>query len=51
MPQMAPMSWSILYLMFMIMLVMVNIMNYYIKNLKITSKSNEMKKISKNWKW
>nr|WKU84031.1 ATP synthase F0 subunit 8 [Ocyptamus dimidiatus] len=52
MPQMAPISWLFLFLLFSIIFILFNMMNYFIyipmtfksKNLKISS-------FSMNWKW
>nr|AIW06254.1 ATP synthase F0 subunit 8 [Blattodea sp. MT-2014] len=53
MPQMMPMSWSILYIMFLLIFMMFNITNYYI-NVKYM-KDNLMKHYIKSkpltWKW
>nr|YP_010875373.1 ATP synthase F0 subunit 8 [Balta curvirostris]WGW15120.1 ATP synthase F0 subunit 8 [Balta curvirostris] len=51
MPQMMPMSWIILYTLFMIIFMMFNMINYY--NI-ITMKKNEsitLKLKVLNWKW
>nr|YP_009927086.1 ATP synthase F0 subunit 8 [Libellula angelina]AXZ70362.1 ATP synthase F0 subunit 8 [Libellula angelina] len=53
MPQMAPMSWILLFLFFSYMLVMINMMNYYLFTPKFKI-SKDMKNIiskSNNWKW
>nr|YP_010926079.1 ATP synthase F0 subunit 8 [Agrilus zanthoxylumi]WKF51808.1 ATP synthase F0 subunit 8 [Agrilus zanthoxylumi] len=51
MPQMAPMSWLILFLIFSLMLLIFNMLNYYNFNYSPmkTSFKNFKKKI--NWKW
>nr|ASN65954.1 ATP synthase F0 subunit 8 [Odontocheila batesii] len=52
MPQMAPMNWIMLYILFSMIYLLVNFMNYYIYSIKST-----YKKLSKfitksiNWKW
>nr|AXZ71058.1 ATP synthase F0 subunit 8 [Lonchoptera multiseta] len=53
MPQMAPLSWLILFIFFTIMFIFFNIMNYYNFNTSKKSKENMMmsKSISFNWKW
>nr|QDA21662.1 ATP synthase F0 subunit 8 [Trigomphus carus] len=53
MPQMAPMSWLMLFMFFTIMMIMFNMINYYSFTPKITSENIDKKhKIeSKNWKW
>nr|AXS64836.1 ATP synthase F0 subunit 8 [Staphylinoidea sp. 12 KM-2017] len=50
MPQMAPMNWLLLFIMFIIMFLMINLMNFY--SFKYAPK-NFKKKISSymNWKW
>nr|QRW36283.1 ATP synthase F0 subunit 8 [Graptodytes eremitus] len=52
MPQMAPMNWIILYMMFSIIFILFNFMNFY--TFMITKNSNQKKNIFKkilNWKW
>nr|UFZ13245.1 ATP synthase F0 subunit 8 [Platychauliodes sp.] len=52
MPQMAPLSWLILFMFFTIMFIIFNMMNYFITNYSIPSTENKnipMK--SFNWKW
>nr|AXS65222.1 ATP synthase F0 subunit 8 [Cerambycidae sp. 8 KM-2017] len=51
MPQMAPLNWLILFIFFILIFIIFNIMNYYIMNL-----TPEQKKITKsskliNWSW
>nr|YP_010946378.1 ATP synthase F0 subunit 8 [Balta jinlinorum]WGO57096.1 ATP synthase F0 subunit 8 [Balta jinlinorum] len=53
MPQMMPMSWLSLYIMFLLIFMLFNITNYYI-NIKV--KENKLMKSttknkSMNWKW
>nr|YP_009266366.1 ATP synthase F0 subunit 8 [Hygrobia hermanni]ANJ70493.1 ATP synthase F0 subunit 8 [Hygrobia hermanni] len=51
-PQMAPMSWLTLYILFLLLFFLFNFMNYYLFLVK--NKNNEMKNINKhqfNWKW
>nr|YP_010161937.1 ATP synthase F0 subunit 8 [Tachycines zorzini]QRI61339.1 ATP synthase F0 subunit 8 [Tachycines zorzini] len=52
MPQMAPISWLVLFIMFSMSLIMFCSMNYFIMSLPTpsSSKSNIIKK-SMNWKW
>nr|ASN65892.1 ATP synthase F0 subunit 8 [Omus cazieri] len=52
MPQMAPMNWMILYIMFIFIFLFINFMNYYlflIKNPDNKSKNLITKML--NWKW
>nr|UWM92602.1 ATP synthase F0 subunit 8 [Creophilus maxillosus] len=51
MPQMAPMNWLILFIMFTMIFIMFNCINYFSFNYQ--PKSSELNKISKkiNWKW
>nr|ANJ70467.1 ATP synthase F0 subunit 8 [Hydroporus obscurus] len=52
MPQMAPMNWLILYLIFSLIFILFNFLNYYL--FLINSKKNFINKILKNsfnWKW
>uniref|UniRef100_UPI00315D759F ATP synthase F0 subunit 8 n=1 Tax=Paraclius curvispinus TaxID=3133235 RepID=UPI00315D759F len=53
MPQMAPLSWLSLYLVFSITLILFCIMNYYIFMPQVPSKSSSKKMVknSLNWKW
>nr|YP_010725882.1 ATP synthase F0 subunit 8 [Nihonogomphus lieftincki]WDY83484.1 ATP synthase F0 subunit 8 [Nihonogomphus lieftincki] len=53
MPQMAPMSWLLLFLFFTLSMILFNVMNYYLYIPKIqSSQTNNIKKTeSKNWKW
>nr|YP_009651407.1 ATP synthase F0 subunit 8 [Orthetrum melania]QDA21675.1 ATP synthase F0 subunit 8 [Orthetrum melania]QHZ87456.1 ATP synthase F0 subunit 8 [Sympetrum eroticum] len=53
MPQMAPMSWILLFLFFSLMLITINMLNYYLYNPKC-SMINEGKTFiikSKTWTW
>nr|YP_010710213.1 ATP synthase F0 subunit 8 [Dyscolus oreas]WCS91654.1 ATP synthase F0 subunit 8 [Dyscolus oreas]WCS91667.1 ATP synthase F0 subunit 8 [Dyscolus oreas] len=53
MPQMAPMNWLFLYLMFTFIFFLFNFLNYYmflIKNIKGNLNNNFTKKFL-NWKW
>nr|YP_010350260.1 ATP synthase F0 subunit 8 [Endoxyla cinereus]UOK09640.1 ATP synthase F0 subunit 8 [Endoxyla cinereus] len=53
MPQMMPINWIFSLLLFILIFILFNIMNYYIYNLninkKISSKMIKMKNL--NWKW
>nr|QRV62653.1 ATP synthase F0 subunit 8 [Stictonectes samai] len=52
MPQMAPMNWLILYILFSIILIMFNLMNYYIFIIEMkTLKTSSFMKKMLNWKW
>nr|YP_010268838.1 ATP synthase F0 subunit 8 [Halobates hayanus]UIG88217.1 ATP synthase F0 subunit 8 [Halobates hayanus]UIG88235.1 ATP synthase F0 subunit 8 [Halobates hayanus] len=51
MPQMAPLSWLSLMIMFIMMIIVVNSMTYFNKNYKIESKKKNMKMNMLNWKW
>nr|WKU84061.1 ATP synthase F0 subunit 8 [Orthoprosopa multicolor] len=53
MPQMAPINWLSLFLLFSFIFILFNIMNYFIY-LPLTTKSKSFNKIitnSMNWKW
>nr|UPX88379.1 ATP synthase F0 subunit 8 [Phytobia cambii] len=52
MPQMAPISWLLLFITFFITFIMFNMMNYYMY-FPSTPKFQQMNKIifSMNWKW
>nr|YP_009420005.1 ATP synthase F0 subunit 8 [Manticora tibialis]ASN65992.1 ATP synthase F0 subunit 8 [Manticora tibialis] len=51
MPQMAPMNWLIMFTIFILTFIIINMMNYYIFNSKPSY--TESKKIHKSlsWKW
>nr|AND96671.1 ATP synthase F0 subunit 8 [Eurysternus caribaeus] len=50
MPQMAPINWLSLYILFCLIFILFNILNYFMFNYKIkTYTPKKMKKI--NWKW
>nr|AMW67972.1 ATP synthase F0 subunit 8 [Balmes birmanus] len=52
MPQMSPLSWWLLFIYFIILLIMFNIMNYYIFMYNSPNKSlTTFKKNSLIWKW
>nr|UEP13614.1 ATP synthase F0 subunit 8 [Asarkina ericetorum] len=53
MPQMAPISWLFLFILFSIIFILFNLMNYFCY-FPLISKSKSLKKIntiSMNWKW
>nr|UFZ12933.1 ATP synthase F0 subunit 8 [Protohermes cangyuanensis] len=52
MPQMAPINWLMLFILFSMILILFNIMNYYIM-IPNSPKSNShyFKLQSSNWKW
>nr|UFZ13401.1 ATP synthase F0 subunit 8 [Neohermes filicornis] len=52
MPQMSPINWLILFMFFSMMLIIFNIMNYFLINPEIPNNSYKNIKInSLNWKW
>nr|YP_009057618.1 ATP synthase F0 subunit 8 [Apocheima cinerarius]AHG99140.1 ATP synthase F0 subunit 8 [Apocheima cinerarius]ALI31057.1 ATP synthase F0 subunit 8 [Apocheima cinerarius]ALO20592.1 ATP synthase F0 subunit 8 [Apocheima cinerarius]ALO20600.1 ATP synthase F0 subunit 8 [Apocheima cinerarius]ALP86122.1 ATP synthase F0 subunit 8 [Apocheima cinerarius] len=54
MPQMMPINWILSFLMFILIFIMFNIMNYYIMNNKNLNNKNNFKLKSMNnltWKW
>nr|AQP27839.1 ATP synthase F0 subunit 8 [Termes fatalis] len=52
MPQMMPMEWTMLYIMFLATFLMFNIMNYFIQSPNKQTKEKKMININKtNWKW
>nr|YP_003875593.1 ATP synthase F0 subunit 8 [Euphaea formosa]ADM33810.1 ATP synthase F0 subunit 8 [Euphaea formosa] len=52
MPQMAPMSWLILFTVFCMTLMVVSSINYYLYTPLIEKTTQEMKTTKKmNWKW
>nr|YP_010373775.1 ATPase subunit 8 [Malcus setosus]UPI55276.1 ATPase subunit 8 [Malcus setosus] len=50
MPQMSPMWWDILYLNFIILFMMINMINYWTKN-KISKQNYKMNNKNMNWPW
>nr|YP_010725895.1 ATP synthase F0 subunit 8 [Davidius fruhstorferi]WDY83497.1 ATP synthase F0 subunit 8 [Davidius fruhstorferi] len=53
MPQMAPMSWLMLFIFFTTMLILFNVINYYLFIPEIKNNSNMSTQIPnhKHWKW
>nr|YP_010693423.1 ATP synthase F0 subunit 8 [Gonopsimorpha nigrosignata]WCB99305.1 ATP synthase F0 subunit 8 [Gonopsimorpha nigrosignata] len=52
MPQMAPMMWEVLFIMFIMTFLLMNIFNYYLKKKVIkNSQSIKDKKNQMNWSW
>nr|WMQ77958.1 ATP synthase F0 subunit 8 [Auzata chinensis] len=53
MPQMMPINWLMSFLMFILIFILFNIMNYYIFNMSNKKKIFNMMKKNKNfyWKW
>nr|UFZ13898.1 ATP synthase F0 subunit 8 [Neochauliodes umbratus] len=52
MPQMAPLNWLILFIFFIILFIMFNIMNYFtISPNPESSSSYNLKNYSLTWKW
>nr|UDD74618.1 ATP synthase F0 subunit 8 [Monodiamesa sp. 2 CZ-2021a] len=54
MPQMAPISWLILFFIFSITMILFNIMNYYCtlpKNVNSELSKSNFSNNSMNWKW
>nr|QPT68416.1 ATP synthase F0 subunit 8 [Phraortes sp. 1 NS-2020] len=52
MPQMAPMSWIIIYMLFIMITMMFNMKIYFHKSNKLTKEfKNNNKMIDKTWKW
>nr|QEH58957.1 ATPase subunit 8 [Metrocoris sp. XD-2019] len=51
MPQMAPMSWTMLFLMFISMVVLINMMMYFNKNYLTKKELIKSKMKMMNWKW
>nr|UFZ13762.1 ATP synthase F0 subunit 8 [Acanthacorydalis asiatica] len=52
MPQMAPINWLILFFLFSIIMIMFNIMNYFIYSAPLPkSLSTNLKFNSLTWKW
>nr|YP_010713134.1 ATP synthase F0 subunit 8 [Cadrema minor]WDA94013.1 ATP synthase F0 subunit 8 [Cadrema minor] len=53
MPQMAPINWLFLFLLFSMIFLLFNVMNYYsiIPKTPDSKKTSELKTNSLNWKW
>nr|WDA94026.1 ATP synthase F0 subunit 8 [Apotropina sp. 1 JJC-2023a] len=53
MPQMAPINWLILFIMFSMIFLLFNMMNFYsiLPNSPKLMENKSMKKINFNWKW
>nr|AWN56302.1 ATP synthase F0 subunit 8 [Neomegalotomus parvus] len=51
MPQMAPLWWELLFIMFIIMFMLMNMIIYYNKNITINNKKNCINYKNYNWKW
>nr|UFZ13846.1 ATP synthase F0 subunit 8 [Neochauliodes fraternus] len=52
MPQMAPLNWLILFIFFIILFIMFNIMNYFmISPTPDSSSSQNLKNFPLTWKW
>nr|YP_010374282.1 ATP synthase F0 subunit 8 [Tholosanus proximus]QVD38904.1 ATP synthase F0 subunit 8 [Tholosanus proximus] len=52
MPQMSPLWWEVLFLLFLMMYFLVNIMSYFSVNKSIVKNENSKKKPNQlNWTW
>nr|YP_010121893.1 ATP synthase F0 subunit 8 [Necrodes littoralis]QRF92669.1 ATP synthase F0 subunit 8 [Necrodes littoralis] len=51
MPQMAPMNWLILFIMFMMIFLMFNSMNYFSFKYPTKKSSSDKNLFKLNWKW
>nr|ALO76739.1 ATP synthase F0 subunit 8 [Strongylium suspicax] len=51
MPQMAPLNWLSLMIMFATIMVTFNVMNYFSFPYQIKQKTSLIKKTKVNWKW
>nr|ANJ70441.1 ATP synthase F0 subunit 8 [Helochares sp. BMNH1425100] len=51
MPQMAPLNWLFLFIMFITIFIMFNSMNYFSFKYPVKSYKTQIKKSSINWKW
>nr|AML26525.1 ATP synthase F0 subunit 8 [Staphylinidae sp. BMNH 1274674] len=50
-PQMAPMNWLCLFMLFIMVFMMFNALNYFCFLYPPKNSHISMKKIQKNWKW
>uniref|UniRef100_A0AAU7YT69 ATP synthase F0 subunit 8 n=1 Tax=Rhopalus latus TaxID=238591 RepID=A0AAU7YT69_9HEMI len=51
MPQMSPLWWEVLYIIFIMMFMVMIIIMYYNKNFKLSSSIYNKKINQSNWKW
>nr|QIV24578.1 ATP synthase F0 subunit 8 [Cnemoplites australis] len=51
MPQMAPLNWLTLLILFTLVFLLFNIVNYFSFNYEIKIKKTKKKEILMNWKW
>nr|YP_010464304.1 ATP synthase F0 subunit 8 [Strongylium nakanei]UUL71681.1 ATP synthase F0 subunit 8 [Strongylium nakanei] len=51
MPQMAPLNWLSLMIMFVLVLIMFNMLNFFSFNYQVKQKTLEIEKTQINWKW
>nr|YP_010946781.1 ATP synthase F0 subunit 8 [Pseudoglomeris planiuscula]WGO57538.1 ATP synthase F0 subunit 8 [Pseudoglomeris planiuscula] len=51
MPQMMPMNWLILYMMFILIMLLFSIMNYYLLLNQPKGQAQNIKKKILTWKW
>nr|YP_010154880.1 ATP synthase F0 subunit 8 [Melanophila acuminata]QQX28199.1 ATP synthase F0 subunit 8 [Melanophila acuminata] len=51
MPQMAPMNWLILFILFSIIFLIFSFLNYFNTSYPATTQTKTIKKFSYNWKW
>nr|ARH54029.1 ATP synthase F0 subunit 8 [Tomoxia bucephala] len=51
MPQMAPLSWTLLMIMFIVTLMIFSSLNFYSFNYSSNHSSLSIKKKNMNWKW
>nr|YP_009255766.1 ATP synthase F0 subunit 8 [Anaxarcha zhengi]AND97239.1 ATP synthase F0 subunit 8 [Anaxarcha zhengi] len=52
MPQMMPLNWLMLFMFFSTLMILFNVMNYYMTiNKKFSLLSNKNKFMTMNWKW
>nr|AXS65266.1 ATP synthase F0 subunit 8 [Cucujoidea sp. 37 KM-2017] len=51
MPQMAPLNWLTLMILFTIVILMINCFNFFMKSYNPTKKSSEKTSTLINWKW
>nr|YP_009271736.1 ATP synthase F0 subunit 8 [Osmoderma opicum]ANY27994.1 ATP synthase F0 subunit 8 [Osmoderma caeleste] len=51
MPQMSPLSWLILFIIFVWVLILFNVLNYYCFLYPVKTYSTKPKTLKINWKW
>nr|AXS65653.1 ATP synthase F0 subunit 8 [Cucujoidea sp. 24 KM-2017] len=51
MPQMAPMNWFMLFIFFIVLMFLINALNFSFNTPPIKKNTSSIKKLLTNWKW